>query len=242
MHILYYFTDKEAAKFNDPGRAEFYDKHEGVFMTLIVFSALASLFLAFRMGWAPFVFLVIICLLGLIYGVKVIPKSRWEKFQYKKLKDIPGSKTVFVALAWGSVISVLPALSVHQRIGVSTGIAFFFVVILAFVRSALFVILDIQGDRIVGKETIPIIFGEEKTQRVLKLSLGGVALLLLFSSFLGLTSSLSYLLLACILYAYGYLFIYERKIISPGVVLEGLVESNFLLGWLISVGWSVFQS
>lgn len=242
MHVLNYFTDKEAARFNDPGRAEFYERHERVFITFIVFSASVSLFLSFRMGWEAFLFLITIFLLGLIYGVKLIPKSRWEMLQYKKLKDIPGSKTVFVSLAWGSVISILPALTVNQRIGLSTGIAFFFVAVLAFVRSALFDIMDIQGDRIVGKETIPIVIGEKKTRYLLKLLLGVLCLILLSSFPLGLTPSLSYPLLSCIIYAYGYLFIYERKIISHGVLQEGIVESNFVLGWLASLIWLLFLS
>jgi 4-hydroxy-3-methylbut-2-enyl diphosphate reductase len=237
MHILYYFIDKEAARYNDPGRAEFYEKHEGIFITLIILSVFTSLFLSFEMGRGVFVFLIIISLLGLIYGIKIIPKRLWNMFQYKKLKDIPGSKTVFVALAWGTVISILPALTANHRIDVSTVIAFLFVVILVFVRSALFDIMDIQGDRIVGKETIPIIIGENKTRLVLKLSLGILSLILLSSSLLGMTPSLGYLLLVCTIYAYSYLFIYERKRISHSVLLEGMVESNFVLGWLVSLIW-----
>ena len=237
MHILYYFIDREAARYNDPGRAEFYERHRGTFVTLIILSVFTSLFLSFEMGRGVFVFLIIISLLGLIYGIKIIPKSLWNMFQYKKLKDIPGSKTVFVALAWGTVISILPALTANHRIDVSTVIAFLFVVILVFVRSALFDIMDIQGDRIVGKETIPIIIGENKTIYVLKLSLGILSLILLSSSLSGMTPSLGYLLLVCAIYAYSYLFIYERKRISHGVLLEGMVESNFVLGWLVSLIW-----
>ncbi|MFA4910818.1 MAG: 4-hydroxy-3-methylbut-2-enyl diphosphate reductase, partial [Desulfobacteria bacterium] len=82
MHILYYFIDKEAARYNDPGRAEFYERHEGIFITLIILSVFTSLFLSFEMGRGVFVFLIIISLLGLIYGIKIIPKSLWNMFQY----------------------------------------------------------------------------------------------------------------------------------------------------------------
>ncbi len=242
MHIIHYFTDREAARFNDRGRAEFYKRHEQIFVTSIVFLVLLSLFLSFRMGWGVFLFLVTISLLGLIYDIKIVPRGRWDMFRYKKLRDIPGSKTISVSLAWGAVISILPALTVDKGIGLSTGTAFLFVVVLTFVRSALFDIMDIQGDRIVGKETIPIMLGEKKTVRMLRLSLGVLSLVLLASFPLGLTSSLSYALLACIIYAYGYLFIYEKKAISHGVLLEGIVETNFVLGWLVSLGWLLFLS
>jgi len=241
MHVLYYFTDKESARFNDPGRAEFYEKHGNIFFTIIILSSFASLFLSFKLGWEAFLFFILISIFGLVYGITIIPKSLRNIFQYKTLKEIPGSKTIFVALAWGSVISVLPALTVHHRIGLSTGIAFFFVVILVFVRSALFDIMDIQGDRIVGKETIPILIGEDKTRLVMKLMLGVLSLTLLASYPLGLTPSLSYPLLVCIVYALSYLFIYERKILSQGVLLEGIVESDFVLGWLVSLVWLFFS-
>ena len=42
---------------------------------------------------------------------------------------------------------------------------------LVFVRTAFFDILDMQGDRIVGKETIPIIIGEKRTMVMLKITL-----------------------------------------------------------------------
>jgi len=238
MHVLYYFTDKEAARFNDPGRAKFYERYKWIFVTVIVFSVQVSLFLSFRMGWNAFLFLITISLLRLIYSVKIVPKSRSKILQYKKLKDIPGSKTVFISLAWGSLISILPALSVDHRIDLPACIAFFFVAVLVFVRSAFFDIMDIQGDRIVGKETIPIIIGENKTKSILKFLLGFIALILLSSYPLGLTPPLSYPLLACIIYAYAYILIYERKIISYGISLEAIVESNFILGWLVSLIWS----
>ena len=156
------------------------------------------------------------------------------------LKDIPGSKTLFVALAWGAVISLLPALAVNQRMNVSTGIAFLFVFILVFVRSAFFDIADIQGDRIVGKETLPIIIGEGRTRNLLKLLLGVLAVLLLVSHPLNLTTSISYPLLACVIYAFVCLIVYEKKLISYDILLESMVESNFVLGWLVALGWSFF--
>ncbi|MFH2011850.1 MAG: 4-hydroxy-3-methylbut-2-enyl diphosphate reductase [Pseudomonadota bacterium] len=237
MHILYYFMDKDAARYNDPVRADFYKRYNGTFVTFIILSASTSLYLSFQMGAKVFFFLITISVLGLIYGIRIIPKSLWNILHYKKLKDIPGSKTVFVALAWGAVTSILPALALNQRISLSTVIAFFFVVILVFVRSALFDIMDIQGDKIVGKETLPITIGENKTRFILRLSLIILSLILLSSSLSGFIPSLGYLLLVCVIYAYSYLFIYEKMTISHGILLEGMVESNFVLGWLVSLIW-----
>jgi len=46
--------------------------------------------------------------------------------------------------------------------------------VLVFVRTAFFDILDMQGDRLVGKETIPILLGEKRSLRLLKGLLAGL--------------------------------------------------------------------
>ena len=91
----------------------------------------------------------------------------------KKIKDIPASKTLSVALGWGGVTTLIPAMAEHQPLSLSLVIIFFVICSFVYIRSGLFDVLDIQGDMIVGKETLPIIIGEEKTIRLLKrLSLG----------------------------------------------------------------------
>ena len=242
MHTLYYFIDRKAAKFNDPGRAEFYEIHIKTFVTSIIFSAMISLFLCFNMGWKAFLFILLISLPGVIYGIKIVPNGQKKVLPYQKLMDIPGSKTIFIALAWGAVISILPVIATNTKIHISTGIAFFFVFVLVFVRSALFDIMDIQVDRIVGKETIPITIGDKKTKSILKSLLGALSFVLFISTLFGIIPKLGYILLLCTIYGYIYIYIYERKTVSPGVLLEGIVESNFVLGWLASILWLIFLS
>jgi 4-hydroxy-3-methylbut-2-enyl diphosphate reductase len=240
MHILYYFIDKKAARFNDPGRAEFYEIHKKTVVTSIIFSAMISLFLCFNMGWRAFLFILLISLPGLIYGIKIVPNSLKKMLRYQKLMDIPGSKTIFIALAWGAVISILPVIAINSKINISTGIAFFFVFVLVFVRSALFDIMDIQGDRIVGKETIPITIGDKKTKSILKSLLGALSFVLFISSLLGIIPKLGYILLVCTIYGYIYIYLYERKAVSHGILMEGIVESNFVLGWFASIFWLTY--
>ena len=59
---------------------------------------------------------------------------------------------------------------------------FFWATLFVFVRTAFFDLLDMQGDRLVGKETLPILMGEKRTLRVLKrLLLSSTAILVLAS-------------------------------------------------------------
>ena len=83
------------------------------------------------------------------------------------LKEIPGSKSVFTALAWGVLAALIPVVCSDQGISGATAIAFFFVAGMIFIRSGLFEIMAIEGDRVVGKETLAIALGKERTLNLL---------------------------------------------------------------------------
>ncbi|MBA4393606.1 MAG: hypothetical protein C0407_08645, partial [Desulfobacca sp.] len=102
--------------------------------------------------------------------------------------------------------------------------------------SGLFDVLDIQGDLIVGKETLPIIIGEEKTIRLLKgLSLVTMAGLVL-GTLLSVLPLWSLWLLISFLYQFGFLILYEKNRGLPGsVYFEALVEAGFILTGLTAV-------
>ena len=100
-------------------------------------------------------------LLGLLYGVKLLMPARWEKFPVK-LKDIPTSKTFFVPMAWAAVSSVLPYFAGGYEAG-RVAYACWIVFLLSLVRTTLRDFLAIQGDRLVGKETLVVLAGEKRT-------------------------------------------------------------------------------
>ena len=84
------------------------------------------------------------------------------------LKEIPGSKTVFTAVAWGVLAALIPVVCSDQEFSGATAMAFFFVAGMIFIRSGLFEILAIEGDRVVGKETLAIALGKERTLNLLR--------------------------------------------------------------------------
>ena len=48
--------------------------------------------------------------IGFIYSVRIVPTSLGHLWRYSTIKEIPGSKTLSTALAWGAVIALLPLL------------------------------------------------------------------------------------------------------------------------------------
>src|SRR4030042_2200187 len=160
MHILNHLLDRGAAEYNDPDRSQSYWRSRPAFFISGTGAALFSLALALTLGWAPFLFLIAMSTLGILYSFQIVP-AVWQRFtKMKKIKDIPASKTLSVALGWGGVTTLIPAMADYKPFSFSLIIIFLIICAFVYIRSGLFDVLDIQGDLIVGKETLPIIIGE----------------------------------------------------------------------------------
>ncbi len=241
MHLLNRYTDKAAGKFNDPPRAEFYEENEKIFLPLSILGLILSVVIASWIGSVPFAILLTLTLLGTLYNVRIVPSGWLRSFPYRRLKDIPFSKTLSVAFGWGVVTALIPFLQNPAEISSVTVFAFFLTVALVFVRSAQFDILDIQGDRIVGKETLPIMIGEKKTVRLALVLMVLCALLLFFFAFVGLLPDLGYWLIFGVLYCLFYLFLLWKQPPMETLFFEGLVDGNFIFIGIIALVWKLWQ-
>ena len=239
MHIFNNLIGTKADRYNDPDRSSFYNKNK-ILLAFLAFAAGGiGLMTAYSVGWIPFLILFGMSMMGLSYNLRLIPK-RFTYDKYSRLRDIPGSKTVLIAMAWGIVTAVLPRLSVSGDIHLNTAIIFLWSLSLVFVRTAFFDILDMQGDRIVGKETIPILLGEKRALRLLKTILAINFGILFVSSAFHLISSLGFALLICPAFVFIIISAHERGYMLPGIRLEFLVESNFVMAGVMTLVWSLF--
>ena len=177
-------------------------------------------------------------ILGLSYNLDFLPK-RLTSRRYRRIRDIPGSKTLLIAVAWGTVTSLLPSLSVFGKINLSTTLVFIWATCTVFVRTAFFDILDMQGDRIVGKETIPILLGQKRAMRLLKTMLLMIMIILFLSGAFHFISNLSFALVICPIFIIIVLLAHERGFMFPGIRLEFLVETHFVLAGIITLIWSL---
>src|SRR5664280_977847 len=130
----------------------------------------------------------------------------------------------------------------HGKLYFHTGLigAFGFTFGIVFIRSAMSDILEIQSDKLIGQETIPVFFGKTRTLTVLKIISLILLALLLFSYPAGWTSSLSFFLLACILYIWICFQFCDRKLGLSGAVKEGLLETSYIMAGFCVLLWSVF--
>jgi (E)-4-hydroxy-3-methyl-but-2-enyl pyrophosphate reductase len=238
MHILAHLTGSKADQYNDPERANFYEKYKILLSVLALAAGGAGLVIAYTLGLFPFLVLLIMSLLGLSYNRILVPK-RFSAFKYRRIRDIPGSKTFLIAVAWGIVTALLTPLSLADPAHWKTGLIFLWVSGLVFVRTAFFDILDMQGDRIVGKETLAILLGEKRSLRLLKLTLIILMAALIVLSSLHLISYLGFFLISCPILLLFLISAYEQGILLPSVKLELLVETNFILAGVVAFLWSL---
>ena len=237
MHILNNLTGTKADRYNDPDRAAFYANNKYLLSLLAIIAGGAGLITAFTLGPLPFLILFVMSIMGLSYNMTLVPKW-FAGIKYRRIRDMPGSKTILIALAWGIVTSILPSLVESDTINLGTAAVFSLSICLVFVRTAFFDILDMQGDRIVGKETIPLLLGEERTLNLLKSMLIFVFVVLLLFSVLDLISNLGFALAICPVFVFIILAAHERGHMLPGTRLEFLVETHFVLAGIIALIWS----
>jgi 4-hydroxy-3-methylbut-2-enyl diphosphate reductase len=142
-------------------------------------------------------------------------------------------------MAWGVVTAVLPPISVSGVFSIPDAFIFAWSAGLVFVRTAFFDILDMQGDRLVGKETIPTLLGEKRSLRLLKGMLAVLVVGLPLVGALGPLSALNFLLAVCPAAMFAILLAWEKGFILPGIRLEFLVESHLVLAGLMALAWGL---
>ena len=107
---------------------------------------------------------------------------------------------------------------------------------LAFVRALLRDFRDIQADRLIGRETLPMVLGAGRTRMVLYLALAAIALALIAGAAAQAVSPpIGYLLLAPLLYAAACVPLFTRQTIIQGFRAEGVIDAVFYIAGLAAL-------
>lgn len=237
MYVLNQLNDLQTFKHNEPEKTWFYHRWKGVMGGSAAVVAALGLALAFRLGMAVGLVYVFAMLMGLAYTVKWFPKTHMIRIH--RLKDIPASKDVFTGAGWATATVILPAAAWDGDINMAAGsIAFIFTFTLVYIRSVLSDIRDIRGDRLVGRETIPIMIGVEGAKVFLALVTAGMASLLVSSAASGLVGPFAYVLTASIGYTGMYLWLYHKKVINRGLKFDLVVDGVFHFTGALALAWT----
>jgi 4-hydroxy-3-methylbut-2-enyl diphosphate reductase len=237
VHIYNRYTERLKDEFFDPTRTRFFRDYGKPLIISATIAAFTSLYLSYLVGIIAFVFLLFSYLMGIIYSIRILPEKISSFIKYKRLKDFPGSKDIFVALAWAWVMVMIPILKQEIYFSLQSMIILVFVILTVFMRSVIFDIVSIEGDRIVGRETIPILIGQKRTQRMLLILTVIIAAIMFSSAVFELVPTLSYYLILSPAFMVVCLHAFQKQRIQAGRLFEAIIDSNFILTGLVTYLW-----
>lgn len=241
MHLLNHITDPTTLEINYPARSDFYRKFRKLLIILGIGGILSSLVVAGFLGVLPFIVVLGMSILGALYRIQIVPKPLRKKTGYSKLMDIPASKDLFLAIAWAFILVLLHLMSERRAFTLSSLVAFLFTFTIAFNRSLIYSIRDVQGDMMTGRESIPVIAGVRNTKFLSGITLGGIGFLLLYGWLAGWVSSLAPLLTLPLLYYLFFLSLSEdSEIFYKDITFETVVDANLIFSAVLSYLWYLF--
>jgi 4-hydroxy-3-methylbut-2-enyl diphosphate reductase len=112
------------------------------------------------------------------------------------------SKTFSIPIAWAAVTVLVPNLSSLPHNGPELLYGFWIIFLLVLVRTVLLDLLAVQGDRLVGKETVVVLMGEGRTGRFVTWILALLGLSLLAGPALDVGTRFAWMILP-IVWVYG---------------------------------------
>lgn len=241
MHVVNNTANREAAALNEPSMARLYDKYRTIFLFFGLAGLVASYGLAFLLDFSVFLMIFLASVFfALAFRIHLLPESLSRLLRYKGLEQFAGSKEIFFGIAWALTTALIPFIVGGQSSALPTlAVALAFAFSMTFIRAVILDIRDIQGDRLVGKETIPIAIGKKWTKIMLVVAASMIACLLAVSPSLGWTSDFGYFLLPCVFYACLYLFLYHMRVIGEGAACEAVVDFNFVLAGILAFLWEM---
>ncbi len=236
-HVFNRYNERLKDEFTDSERTRFFREYGNILMVTAITASFSSLYLSYLLGVIPFLFLLFSYLMGILYRIRIVPEKFQSVIKYKRLKDFPGSKDIFIALAWTWVIVLIPSLSQGFFLSYKLITILGYIFLTVFIRSVIVDIVSIEGDRIVGRETIPIVIGPQRTQAMLFVITAIVGSFMFFSTAFGLEPSLGYYLIIPPGLMVIYLYLFQKLRMQSSVLFEAMLDSNFILAGFITYIW-----
>lgn len=165
-------TCTELNKHLDISRYRFYNDYKRQ-LTIVALACIAILLgISLVHNFYLFSLMFISTIAGSVYHFTIVPPFLRKYIKYSNLKDIPTSRDLFTALAWAVLITLLPH-AIHTTLVIkpATIALFLWIFYLSYLRSLFFDLRDIEGDRILGRETLVTIVGEKSVRRLIYMTL-----------------------------------------------------------------------
>jgi len=145
-------------------RQEFMKRHSGILFPIYAAAALGATVLSFSLGgwWIPSVLGAVV-----LFFFYCLPLTR-KPFIPHGFWSIPGSREALFTLGWGFFLSLLPALTLTHSGGAFSMFLWPLALMALFFARSLFVdLVDLQGDALLGMDTLPLNLGGKRCRSLL---------------------------------------------------------------------------
>lgn len=177
MFLLAPFLNPLGLGSKGPARARMLERNRRLMLGTALACLGMALGLTARLGIGSVLVVATASVFGLLYKRRLRIGSR-----SLSLDDIPGSKDILVPSALAVVALALPLWHDDMPWGPRAWAGVLFVAVMGFARTTLNNLKEMQNDQILGKDTLPIVFGRRTTKLVLAGSLAGTALALAWAA------------------------------------------------------------
>lgn len=224
VYSLNRVTDIEEDETNLPERVDFIRERKNTVIFLSIFAyALALIIGIFRNIETVPVFLIPF-IAGAIYSIKI------RSF---RVKDLLAMKNLTVSFSWSLSSSLLPFIF-YRNIKMFI-MLFSFLFLKVFVNTIVFDVRDVEGDRMAGTRTIPVVIGRSNTKKLLMI-LNTFLLILAFLSFkMGFFSEYLPVMLFSVFYGYWYILKFCKNEKNNKYYFDYLVDGEFIFLAILSL-------
>jgi 4-hydroxy-3-methylbut-2-enyl diphosphate reductase len=233
MYLLTPYLDPLGLGAKGPGRARLLERSRHFMLWTSWITLAAAFVLAYSLGTGSILVVGGASLFGLVYKQNL----RFGR-TVLSLKSIPGSKDVLVALALAVVAVALPLWHDGRPWDARAWAGVLLVSALVFARTTTYNLRDMQNDQILGRETLPILFGRRTTKVLLAAYLAaalGAALAVTFSQPAPHPWLTAAILTICCGYPAFHLWFFQEHFSAGKSRLEPWVESSFYLAGLLAL-------
>ncbi|BDU77371.1 4-hydroxy-3-methylbut-2-enyl diphosphate reductase [Mesoterricola sediminis] len=233
MFLLAPFLNPLGLGSKGPARARVLERNRRVMLGTALVSLGMALGLTASLGIGSVAVVAAASVFGVVYKRRLRLGSR-----QLSLDDIPGSKDILVPSALAVVALALPLWHDGMPWGARVWAGILFVAVMGFARTTLNNLREMQNDQILGKDTLPIVFGRRTTKLLLAGSLAFTAVAMAWAIRVEPTprpwAQLG-ILGACLAYPLVHLWFFQERFSAGKHRFEPWVEACFYLAGTLAL-------
>ncbi len=240
LHVLNHYTDREYSQYKESYKLNVLERYKKGLVIAGIVAAYGAVGLTALISSLAFGLMAFATVLGLVYNLPIVPRKIANAIKIRRLRDLPMSKNLGTALAWCLTIILLPVLELQSRLEfLPTLTVFVFCFALVFSRSTLLDLRDVQGDMMIGNETIPILIGEKRTKLLLAgIVVVSIALMIVASASKWVNGS-GFAQLVTLAFVLGYLASYHFGLMHQAMKCEIIADTGFIVAELLALFWLI---